>query len=197
MEKTKKSLSTRLSRLNDSSRKDMLLSETLWKHLAEIDEECNEMMDRIVAQKKQPNFGWCGCFFAVFYFFWSAGYWSPWRWCWQPSLQYRQAPKSFQTPIVLTFRFIFHMYPLLRYWKLSKCTHFGKRRTATRFGNTQIYQFIGYEIRCCRQGGHKAEEAVLLHKAKHGLLQFFFRSFVYGCKPRKKRDCPRKTAMEK
>ena len=28
----------------------MLLSETLWKHLAEIDEECNEMMDRLVGQ---------------------------------------------------------------------------------------------------------------------------------------------------
>ncbi len=28
----------------------MLLSETLWKHLAEIDEECNEMMDRLVRQ---------------------------------------------------------------------------------------------------------------------------------------------------
>ena len=28
----------------------MILSETLWKHLAEIDEECNEMMDRIVRQ---------------------------------------------------------------------------------------------------------------------------------------------------
>ena len=28
----------------------MLLTETLWKHLAEIDEECNEMMDRIVKQ---------------------------------------------------------------------------------------------------------------------------------------------------
>ena len=26
----------------------MILSETLWKHLAEIDEECNEMMDRLV-----------------------------------------------------------------------------------------------------------------------------------------------------
>lgn len=26
------------------------LSETLWKHLAEIDEECNEMMDRLVGQ---------------------------------------------------------------------------------------------------------------------------------------------------
>ncbi len=26
----------------------MLLSETLWKHLAEIDEESNEMMDRLV-----------------------------------------------------------------------------------------------------------------------------------------------------
>ena len=28
----------------------MLLSETLWKHLAEIDEECKEMMDRLVRQ---------------------------------------------------------------------------------------------------------------------------------------------------
>ena len=28
----------------------MILSETLWKHLAEIDEECNEMMDRLVGQ---------------------------------------------------------------------------------------------------------------------------------------------------
>ncbi|EOS30908.1 hypothetical protein C804_02982 [Lachnospiraceae bacterium A4] len=28
----------------------MILSETLWKHLAEIDEECNEMMDRLVRQ---------------------------------------------------------------------------------------------------------------------------------------------------
>ena len=28
----------------------MLLSETLWKHLAEIDEECNEMMDRLVGK---------------------------------------------------------------------------------------------------------------------------------------------------
>ena len=28
----------------------MTLSETLWKHLAEIDEECNEMMDRLVGQ---------------------------------------------------------------------------------------------------------------------------------------------------
>ena len=28
----------------------MLLSETLWKHLVEIDEECNEMMDRLVRQ---------------------------------------------------------------------------------------------------------------------------------------------------
>ena len=26
----------------------MLLSETLWKYLAEVDEECNEMMDRLV-----------------------------------------------------------------------------------------------------------------------------------------------------
>ena len=28
----------------------MILSETLWKHLAEIDEECDEMMDRLVRQ---------------------------------------------------------------------------------------------------------------------------------------------------
>ncbi len=28
----------------------MLLSETLWKHLAEIDEECNKMMDRLVGR---------------------------------------------------------------------------------------------------------------------------------------------------
>ncbi len=28
----------------------MILSETLWRHLAEIDEECNEMMDRLVGQ---------------------------------------------------------------------------------------------------------------------------------------------------
>ncbi len=28
----------------------MILSETLWKHLAEIDEKCNEMMDRLVRQ---------------------------------------------------------------------------------------------------------------------------------------------------
>ncbi len=28
----------------------MFLSETLWKHLAEIDEECNEMMDRLLGQ---------------------------------------------------------------------------------------------------------------------------------------------------
>ena len=28
----------------------MVLSETLWKHLAEVDEECNEMMDRLVRQ---------------------------------------------------------------------------------------------------------------------------------------------------
>ena len=28
----------------------MLLTETLWKHLAEIDEECNGMMDRLVKQ---------------------------------------------------------------------------------------------------------------------------------------------------
>ena len=26
----------------------MLLSEILWKHLAEVDEECNEVMDRLV-----------------------------------------------------------------------------------------------------------------------------------------------------
>ncbi len=28
----------------------MILSEILWKYLAEIDEECNEMMDRLVKQ---------------------------------------------------------------------------------------------------------------------------------------------------
>lgn len=28
----------------------MLLSETLWKHLAEVDEECNEVMDKLVRQ---------------------------------------------------------------------------------------------------------------------------------------------------
>ncbi len=28
----------------------MLLSETLWKHFAEIEEEYNEMMDRLVGQ---------------------------------------------------------------------------------------------------------------------------------------------------
>ena len=28
----------------------MVLSETLWKHFAEVDEECNEMMDRLVRQ---------------------------------------------------------------------------------------------------------------------------------------------------
>lgn len=28
----------------------MLLSGTLWKHLAEIDEECNEMMDRLMGK---------------------------------------------------------------------------------------------------------------------------------------------------
>ena len=28
----------------------MILSETLWKHLAEVDEECNEMIDRLVRQ---------------------------------------------------------------------------------------------------------------------------------------------------
>ena len=92
--------------------------------------------------KKQPNFGRGGCFFDVFYFFRSVGYWLSWQWYWWPSLQYRQVPKSFRTPIVLTFRFIFHMYPLLRYRKLSKCTNFGKRRTATRFGNTYVYSII-------------------------------------------------------
>ena len=46
----------------------MLLAETLWKHLAEIDEECNEMMDRLVGQmaKKEgvteqlKSDGWLG-----------------------------------------------------------------------------------------------------------------------------------------
>lgn len=28
----------------------MILPETLWKHLADSDEECNEMMDRLVGQ---------------------------------------------------------------------------------------------------------------------------------------------------
>ncbi len=28
----------------------MILSETLWKHRTEIDEECNEMMDRLIRQ---------------------------------------------------------------------------------------------------------------------------------------------------
>lgn len=32
---------------------DMLLFETLWKHLAEIDEESNEMMDRLVEQMEK------------------------------------------------------------------------------------------------------------------------------------------------
>ena len=31
----------------------MFLSETLWKHLTEIDEECNEMMDRLVKQMEK------------------------------------------------------------------------------------------------------------------------------------------------
>ena len=112
--------------------------------------------------KKQPNFGWCGCFFDVFYFFWFAGYWLSWRWCWWPSLQYRQAPKSFRTPIVLTFHFIFHMYPLLRYRKFSKCTHFGKRRTATRFGNTHVYFTIVTEF--CK----------MWQQIKSYFLSFFF-----------------------
>ena len=33
----------------------MLLSETLWKHLAEIDEECNEMMDRLVKRMAESE----------------------------------------------------------------------------------------------------------------------------------------------
>ena len=33
----------------------MVLSETLWKHLAEIDEECNEMMDRLVRQMAEKE----------------------------------------------------------------------------------------------------------------------------------------------
>lgn len=52
---------------------------------------------------------------------------------------------------MLTFHFIFHMYPLLRYRKLSKCTHFGKRRTATRFGNTHIYSITVTEFCKIRQ----------------------------------------------
>ena len=33
----------------------MLLSETFWKHLAEIDEECNEMMDRLVKRMAESE----------------------------------------------------------------------------------------------------------------------------------------------
>ena len=33
----------------------MILSETLWKHLAEIDEECNEMMDRLVKRMAESE----------------------------------------------------------------------------------------------------------------------------------------------
>ncbi len=33
----------------------MLLSETLWKHLAEIDEESNEMMDRLVERMAESE----------------------------------------------------------------------------------------------------------------------------------------------
>ena len=33
----------------------MLLSETLWKHLAEIDEESNEMMDRLVKRMAESE----------------------------------------------------------------------------------------------------------------------------------------------
>lgn len=33
----------------------MILSETLWKHLAEIDEECNEMMDGLVFYRSSRN----------------------------------------------------------------------------------------------------------------------------------------------
>ena len=35
----------------------MILSEILWKHLAEIDEECNEMMDRLVCILKKSKLG--------------------------------------------------------------------------------------------------------------------------------------------
>ena len=33
----------------------MILSETLWKQLAEVDEECNEMMDRLVRQMAEKE----------------------------------------------------------------------------------------------------------------------------------------------
>ncbi|MCM1216173.1 MAG: hypothetical protein NC331_06680 [Lachnospiraceae bacterium] len=41
--------------------------------------------------------------------------------------------------ILCTFPFIFHYIPPPRYWKFSKCTHFGERRTAHHFGNTHDY----------------------------------------------------------
>jgi len=33
----------------------MLLSETLWKHLAEIDEESNEMMDKLMERMAESE----------------------------------------------------------------------------------------------------------------------------------------------
>lgn len=33
----------------------MILLETLWKQLAEVDEECNEMMDRLVRQMAEKE----------------------------------------------------------------------------------------------------------------------------------------------
>ena len=47
----------------------------------------------------------------------------------------------------------------------------------------KIHRFIGYKIRCCRQGGHKAEETIFFDKVKYSFLQFFFRYFVHGGKP--------------
>ena len=42
--------------------------------------------------------------------------------------------------IICPFRSYFpHMYHLRKYGKLSKCTHFGERWTAYRFGSTQLY----------------------------------------------------------
>ena len=45
--------------------------------------------------------------------------------------------------IISSFRFYFpHMYHLRKYGKFSKCTHFGERRTAYRFGSTHLYNTI-------------------------------------------------------
>ena len=41
--------------------------------------------------------------------------------------------------ILCTFHYIFHYIPPPKYWKFSKCTHFGERRTTHHFGNTHKY----------------------------------------------------------